>query len=758
MAVGRSLLMLLGLLGVAQGLPNGYVWGCYNISKSFPFCDSSLDVEHRLDDLLNRMTIDEMIGLMSPWVASGVGICNFMDAGVPRLGIPPYMHLVEFNTGVASACYGEDKCATNFPGPTGLGASYNRTLWNMKGAVMSDEMRAFNNLNWHRGTPDAPLSLIALTGYGPNININRDPRWGRNSEVPSEDPFLAGTYAENYVRGGQVGSDPRYTKVAMGLKHFAVYSMETNRQAFIPNVSMHDLWETFLPGYRLGFSPEHGNASLTMCSYAGINGVPSCANGYLLSLIRKTFNNPDVVVGSDCGAFYNMLNSTWYGNHYAKDIVDMSNLTLSAGADQELGDSLWGNNETGGNDGLSQLVSIDPSAPGKIRASVRRSLKLRFKTGMFDPVEGQPYTQIGAEAINATLHQQINLEAAQQSFVLLKNTNNVLPIGTSKKLAIVGPHIVSQRDLMSDYASDNVCLDTTYSCIPTIGGVFAQRYPQGNLLSAQGCDLNSTNASAIPDAVNAAKAADVTIMFLGLGHDQEHEGEDRMEVTLPGQQLELFSQVLAVGKPLVVVLINGGQLSIGSVKDQATAIVEAFYPSTRGPDALFNVLIEGVNNFGKMPYTVMPAEDVYALDLANFNMSKPPGRTYKYYQNTPEWEFGYGLSYTNFSISCSLTAAPTSPTISIQNVGPVDGSEVIMVFHRVSDQIRASAPHPVPKKELIDFQRVAVGKSATETVTFNIPQSAFAVVDQNGNQQVYKGTHYLDFTNGVFTCTGTYNI
>ena len=218
-----------------------------------------------------------------------------MDHGVPRLGIPAYMHLVETNTAVASTCLAPGKCSVNYPGPTGLGATFNRTVWRRKGELMGDEIRAFNNLRWYRATGDAPHSLIGLNGYGPNINIavsvlprppprleshrglqclflsnspppltppppnpqtrQRDPRFGRTSELPGEDPFLSGTYAREMVRGGQ-GLDAyesgksKHLKMTLGLKHYDLYSVEVDRPSFIPNVTAQDLWETYLAQYR----------------------------------------------------------------------------------------------------------------------------------------------------------------------------------------------------------------------------------------------------------------------------------------------------------------------------------------------------------------------------------------------------------------------------------------------------------------------------------------------------------------------------
>jgi beta-glucosidase-like glycosyl hydrolase len=195
-------LLFLSLLSLycveVAAYPNGYVWGCLNISASYPFCNWSLPIEKRIEDLISRLTLTEKLNLMGAnTVTTGVGSCTCMDSGVLRLGIPTYLHLVETNSAVASQCVSPSVCATEFPAPACLAASFNRTVWAIKGKIISDEMRAFNNINWMRGT-DNGNAYIGLTGFGPNINIVRDPRFGRNSELPSEDPFLAGLFLSFY--------------------------------------------------------------------------------------------------------------------------------------------------------------------------------------------------------------------------------------------------------------------------------------------------------------------------------------------------------------------------------------------------------------------------------------------------------------------------------------------------------------------------------------------------------------------------------
>lgn len=756
----------------AAVLPNGHAWGCLrgNISASLPFCDDALSIADRVKDLVSRLTLEEKIGVMSADSKTGVNTCNMMGHGVLRLGIPPYMHLVETNTAVASSCLGADKCSTNYPGPTGLGASFNRTLWGAKGHHMGEEIRAFNNLNWYRGTGDAPKSLIGLNGYGPNMNIARDPRYGRTSEVPGEDPYLTGQYAVAMVRGGQgaeavESGQSKYLKMTLGLKHYDLYSVEEPRASFIPNVTAHDLWETFLPQYAMGFSHKDldgnpgGGAMATMCSYAGLNGIPSCANDYLLNqVIRTKFGRPEVVVGTDCGAVQNM----YQANHYAKDASDAAAKTLNGGCDMELGDQVWSPKANGGSGLLAPEVAKGTVTEARIDESVARILGLRFITGQFDPVEGQPYTQIGAEAVNSTASQQLNLEAALQSFVLLKNENSVLPFKKGMKTAILGPHVTSKRDLMSDYKGDMQCAGggTDFSCFPSIAEAFTRANGATKTMVEQGVDLNSNRTSGIASAIETLKTAQQVLLFIGIGNTEEHEGIDRHNTTLPGNQeaftLQVLAKCKALGLPVAVVLINGGALAIDNVIPAAPAIVEAFYPSVRGAEALTMALFGEANRWGKLPITMYDADYINQVDFHNFEMAKPPGRTYKYYTGAPLYPFGHGLSYSTFGWSCDAGTLNLTHfqdqiqflrcTIEVLD-GPA-GDEVLLLYHSAGEAIGSGAKHPVPIKELVGFERVHVSQGAPQTVTFAVGATQLGLVDQNGNRQLVQGDHVIEVSSG----------
>ena len=805
--------LLLGLVPLALAdpgstLPNGHVWGCLpnNVSAHHKFCDHTLPTAERLADLVAQLSLEEKIGLMCADKHTHVDSCNMMSAGCLRLGIPSYMHLVETNTAVASRCLRPGKCSVNYPGPTGLGAAMNRTLWYNKGHNMGNEIRAFNNLRWYRMTGDAPNSLIGLNGYGPNLNIARDrshsaqyvccfvasfvpplvcgvarlsdsctgaARYGRTSELPGEDPFLTGTYAVNMVRGGQ-GMDEfesghsKHLKMTLGLKHYALYTVEEPRPSFIPNVTAHDLWETYLPQYRLGFSSKDldgkpaGHAMATMCSYAGENGVPSCANDYLLNQVVRSaagFNRPDVVVGTDCGAVNNMV----HANHYASSDLDAAAKTLNGGTDMELGDQTWSSIANGGKGKLAEAVLQKTANVSRIDESVTRIMHLRMITGQFDPIENQPYAKIGDEHINSTAGWQLNLEAALQSFVLLKNDGDVLPMKKGKKTAILGPHIHSTRDLMSDYKGDQQCAyegqdwkkhgGGDYYCFPTIAQAFVRANGAANTVVSQGVEMDSSNSSGIAEAVAAAQGADQVLLFIGIGNDQEHEGIDRHNTSLPGLQEPFTLQVLAACKaksiPVAVILINGGAVAIDPVVPAAPAIVEAFYPSVRGGEALTMMAFgETPLLFGKLPITLYDKHYIQQVDFHDFSMSKSPGRTYKYFSGTPLFSFGTGLTYAKHSVSC--TQSLRKITCTVTNTGGASAAdEVLMAYHSAGPAIRAAAKHPVPIKELVAFERVAVTSGSPVTVAFEIGDQQLGLVDETGTKQLVKGDHVVEISNGA---------
>jgi len=265
----------------------------------------------------------------------------------------------------------------------------------------------------------------------------------------------------------------------------------------------------------------------------------------------------------------------------------------------------------------------------------------------------------------------------------------------------------------------------------------------------KGVDLDSTDTSGIASALNAASNADYVLLFIGLGHDQEHEGIDRTDTLLPGQQQNFSQQVLALGKPTIIVLINGGIVSIDTLIAPAKGIIEAFYPSMRGAEALYSAIFGSTNRWGRLPVTIYPSNFVSQQKMTDFDMTTAPGRTYRYYTGTPLFPFGFGLSYTVFAVGAMLQSDNITIMVNVKNSGSRSGDDVVFSYHRVSSDIKSSVDHPVPIRSVADFNRVTLNTGDTTSFNFTITDNELALTNLNGEKVVYAGTHYFDITDSM---------
>eukprot|EP00930_Biecheleria_cincta_P033581 TRINITY_DN23268_c0_g1_i1.p1 TRINITY_DN23268_c0_g1~~TRINITY_DN23268_c0_g1_i1.p1 ORF type:complete len:813 (-),score=128.88 TRINITY_DN23268_c0_g1_i1:19-2457(-) len=719
--------------------------GCAdNMSKGLPYCNLSLSHVDRVNDLLQRLTLDEKIGLLSPHSAP---YCTLDAAPVPRLGVPGWNWLTEVNTNIMfngnGPCLAANRCPTVFIGPEGLGASFNRSLWRAKGDVISTELRAYNNLR---------AGGFALSGFGPNINLVKDPRFGRNSELPGEDPYLSGSYAVEYVHGMQQVSPQGHLKMTAYVKHYTAYNKEKDRWTFVANVSMFDLWDSYLPQYQRAF--QEGNASGAMCSYFAPNGIPMCGNDWLMNgVVRKQWGRPDAVFMSDCSAVADFLK-----NGFAHNESDASAKALNGGLDLYGGwnDDFW----TQGF--LRSAIKLGLTTEHKLDEAVRRTSMQKMRLGVFDPLENQTWTNLGLESVNSTLHQQVAFEAALQGLVLLKNSNPhnsgkpVLPLQRGIRLAIVGPFAVESTGLASDYSGGNDWMHRGGG--DTIGAALLRVNGGTTFAIQKGVDVNSADKSGIAPALEAVQGADATVMVLGIEKAQEHEGIDRQDTRLPGLQEVFAHQVYSAAgsKPVILVLCNGGIVSIDGILNGSSAIVEAFNPVTHGPRALAETLFGYHNRWGKLPVTIYGENYTKELDAAGANISDyafadGPGRSYRYFKGVPLFPFGWGLSYMQTSLGCKQKSeARLRFSCSVMHSAGPAGDEVVMVFHRVGSAIRSEASklHPVPFKQLVQFDRITLSPEETTELEFAFEPNSFAITRADGSKFVYSGMHELIFSVG----------
>lgn len=737
---------LIDVISSSQSYSSPYGHACEpdGPAAKLPFCNHTHSIEDRLTDLINRLTLSEKIGLISN---NGLSGCAMIDLGVPRLGIPVYSWGVEANTALSCQCLKAEKCATVFSSPAGLAASFNSSLWKKKGEIISDEARAMNNLHGQRGTKVG--NKLGLNIWGPNINILRDPRFGRNSELPSEDPLLNGLYAKEIVKAIQEGSDSRYVKIVAALKHYTAYSRQgSNNDA---NITPYDLHDTYLPQYKLGF--VEGGALQVMCSYNAVNGVPMCANAELLQKqIRIVWDRPEVTIVSDCGAVGGVFNNY----KYTKTMGDGFSAVLKAGLDLDNANEYF--------QWMGDAIKNKSVSPHDLDLPLRRTLRLRFKTGMFDPLDDQVYTKLGIDDFNSSKAWAFNLEAATQALVLLKNEDGTLPMRRDGvALAVVGPHADHPEGLFSDYSGDQKCYspnpaDRNLSCVETISNAL-RRYNAGVTTISSGVGITSNDTSQITAALDTIKNAEVVVLAVGLDNTVERENiPDRTSLILPGLQQNFSQQVFdtasQLGIPVVCVVLNGGQVSLELQKKYCSALVEAFYPGQRGAEALARTLFGLENRWGRLPYTIYPEDFVSLVREDDFSMTGGVGRTYRYWNGQTVYPFGHGLSYSDFKLELvheePLVYAREDDeydfTVHIENQGPLRGDEVILVT--VEPLLGTAFPGKESSRlirRLTDFDRVTLDVNEHGSLSFTISDHAFWLRDDKGVEQRVSGSFLVKF-------------
>ncbi|MBI1277600.1 MAG: glycoside hydrolase family 3 protein [Anaerolineaceae bacterium] len=671
------------------------------------YLDPSYQTPERVKDLLSRMTLTEKIGQMR----------NPAQA-IPHLNIPAYDFWSEALHGVA-----RNGRATVFPQAIGMAATWDPALIQKVASAVGDEARA----KYHEALRRKGSTAIyqGLTMWSPNINIFRDPRWGRGQETWGEDPFLTGEMGSAYVRGLQ-GDDPKYLKTAACAKHFAVHSgPEKLRHTFNAKVSLRDLNATYLPAFKKLVT--EANVEAVMGAYNRTNDEPCCGSSFLLvKTLRGDWAFQGHVV-SDCGA----LTDFHAGHKVTNDAVESAALALKAGCDLSCICTY---------DRLGEAIDRGLITEADIDRSLERTLTTRFKLGMFDPPADVPYTNIPLSVVNSTEHRQLAYEAAVKSIVLLKNKNNILPIREeTRKILLVGPNAASIDVLLGNYYGLNDSLTTLMQ------GIVA-RVPEGVEMEYRpGCPL--TQPSELKDwSLVMAPGADVTIACMGLSPLLEgEEGDasmsedqgDRKEITLPAVQTEYLRKLALSGAKVVLVLTGGSPIALGDLEDLMEAIVYVWYPGQEGGKAAAAVLFGDVVPSGKLPLTFPKSLD----QLPPFEDYSMTGRTYRYATEEPLYPFGFGLSYTHFDYSDlaldkSTVRAGESLSIhfTLTNTGSTEAEEVAQIY--LSD---LEASTIVPLHSLIGFQRVHLKSGARTDITFTITPEMMQMVDDAGERILEHG-------------------
>ena len=622
-----------------------------------PFQNPELSIEARVDDLVSRLTLEEKTGQML-----------HASPAIPRLGIPAYNWWNECLHGVARA-----GIATVFPQAIGLAAMWNEPLLRRVAEVIADEARAKHHEYLRQGDHGM---YKGLTFWSPNINIFRDPRWGRGHETYGECPYLTGRLGVAFCQALQ-GDHPKYLKLVATPKHFAVHSgPEGLRHSFDAKASPKDLRETYLPAFFECVT--EAKAHSVMPAYNRTNGEPCCASPTLLERILREEWGFDGYVVSDCWAIKDFHEN----HHVTRTAAESAALGVKAGCDLNCGCTY---------EHIGAAVAEGLVSEAEIDVCVKRLFRARMLLGMFDPPERVPFASIPYEVNDSPEHRKLALEAARQSIVLLKN-DGVLPLSRDiGSIAVIGPNAHDHHVLRANYFGI-----ASHSVTP-LDGIRAAVSKQTKVWYTDGCKHLGTNTDGVgrdgnlSEAVSLAQRADVVVLCLGLSAEIEGEqgdagnseaAGDKVDLALTGLQQRLLEEVAALGKPTILVLLAGSPMSITWAQDHAAAVVDAWYPGEEGGTAIADVLFGAYNPGGRLPVTFPRS----IADVPEFTSYDMQGRTYRYLQKEPLYPFGYGLSYTRFEyadarVSRARFGAGDDVEISatVKNTGERAGDEVVQL-------------------------------------------------------------------------------
>jgi beta-glucosidase len=670
--------------------------------------NENLSFKERAKDLVSRMTLEEKCSQTV-----------YNAPAIPHLGIPSYNWWNEALHGVARA-----GTATMFPQSIGMAATFDENLIFDVADIISTEGRAKYNEFQKQGDHGI---YKGLTYWSPNVNIFRDPRWGRGHETYGEDPYLTGRLGAAFVKGIQ-GSDEKYLKAAACAKHYAVHSgPENERHTFNAVVSKKDLYETYLPAFEA--CVRESQVEAVMGAYNRTNGEPCCGSETLLQEILRDKWGFDGHVVSDCWAI-----KDFHENHLVtKTAPESIAMALNNGCDLNCG-NMYLNMMIAYQEGLINEETIDKA--------VTRLMMTRMKLGMFDNPEKVPYSNIPYEVNDSAEHREFALEVSKKTMVLLKNENKLLPLDKNKikSIAVIGPNANSRDALIGNYTGT----PSRYTTV--LEGIQEAVSNDTRIFYAEGCHLyrNKVEGLAEPkdriaEAITAAEMSDVVVMCLGL--DSSIEGEegdasneyasgDKKHLNLPGLQQELLETVHKVGKPIILIILSGSALAVTWADENIPAIIQAWYPGAEGGKAAASLIFGDYSPSGKLPVTFYRTTE----ELPDFHDYSMENRTYRFMKNEALYPFGYGLSYTQFeygyiSLDKELinTGEAIDCTITVKNIGTYSSDEVVQLYLKDVD-----ASVNVPKWELRGAQRIHLNPGEQNTVKFVLQPRHMALINNEG--------------------------
>ncbi len=692
----------------------------------YPYQNPDLSPEERTEDLLSRLTLEQKVSLM-----------NYQSPAIPELGIPQYNWWSEALHGTA-----RNGLATVFPQAIGMAASWNDALLSEVFEIASTEQRIKFNIARRK---ENVTRYNGLTVWTPNINIFRDPRWGRGQETYGEDPYLTTVMGRAVVNALQGPDTSKYDKLHACLKHFAIHSgPEPERHVFnVEEVSYRDLNETYL--YAFERLVKTTDVKEVMCAYNAWEGDPCCGSDKLLiQILRKQWEYDGLVV-TDCWAVRDFFTEGAH-NIYPGNAPAATAASVRSGADLECGSAF---------PALVEAVKTGQLPEAEIDRALRRVLKARFELGEMDPQELVSWSKIPDEFLASDAHRKVALDMARETMTLLQNRGKLLPLRKDALYAVVGPN-----------AADSVALWGNYNGFPhktvtVLEGIKA-KVGEDNVIYSPGCAIASFKADtgqysqtagnahdAAIEAGGAAKTdydlaaladADVIIYVGGLSPKLEGEemrvnydgfrGGDRTSIELPESQRRYVAALAALGKPVVFVNLSGSAVALEPEAEVCDAILQAWYPGEAGGTAVADVLFGDYNPSGKLPLTFYRGDN----DVPDFNNYDMADRTYRYFKGKALFEFGHGLSYSKFKYRRAKYKDGVV-YVTLKNCSKVAGDEVVQIYARNVADVEG------PIKSLRGFKRVHL--KPRQKVTVAIPVTLDLYNPQTGQMQETAGKHII---------------
>ena len=685
------------------------------LAQMLPYQNPNLSSSERADDLIGRLTLEEKSKLMMD-----------QSPAIKRLGIPEFHWWNEALHGV-----GRNGTATVFPITMCMAASWNDALLQDVFTAVSDEARAKNQ----EAKKSGKLKRYqCLSFWTPNINIFRDPRWGRGQETYGEDPYLTSKMGLAVVRGLQGPENSKYRKLLACAKHFAVHSgPEWNRHSFdVQQLPARDLWETYLPAFKT--LVQEGNVAEVMCAYQRIDGEPCCGNNrFEHQILREEWGYKGLIT-SDCWAIRDFYDK---GCHeVSKDAAEASATAVRAGTDLECGSAYKA---------LPEAVKRGEITEKELDKSLKKLIMARIELGDFDNDSLVEWTRIPSSVVACKKHKQMALDMARQGTVLLKN-NGLLPLDKDAKIVVMGPNANDAEMMWGNYNG------TPTATMTILDGIHNYQ-PEARFIRGCGHTRNSDSLR-VSDIIYAVRDADIVVFAGGISPRLEGEemkvnevgfkGGDRTDIELPKIQRQLLAALHAAGKKVVLVNCSGSAVALEPETSSCDAILQAWYGGEQGGTAVAEILFGDVNPSGKLPVTFYKNTQ----QLPDFEEYKMAGRTYRYMKEQPLFSFGYGLSYTTFEFGTpKYNAKKGVITVEVTNTGKRDGDEVVQVY------IKRIADTEGPNKTLKAFKRVSLKAGEKKVISIDFKRGNFEGWDPEHNvMRVVAGKYQMMVGNSSRDC------